>query len=167
MAKKSEQLQMPDLKHVLSDFRVQTMAQIMKGYEVQHLPLTPRERMSRYINTGQGVRDTMLRQFGGDNPDEVGFVFTVPYHMRFAEVGTVGGLRGADVRRSRKWQVGKRYARWNPIIGETHRPSFSPELRHLSRRMGDFLRDFYGQQYMAQMYDALGGVLEEELDFGF
>lgn len=158
---------MPDLRKVISQFRLETYNQIMAGYQVQHLPLSPRERISRYVNTGEGVKNTDLREFGTGSPDEVGFVFTVPQHMRFAEIGTVGGLRGSEVQRGRKYRPEMRYVRsWNPIVGETHRPVFSPQLRNLQRRLGDFLRDFYGRQYMAQMYDTLGGILEDDLDIG-
>lgn len=157
----------PKLRKVMSDFRAQTLDQIMHGFDVQHLPLKPSERISRREPTGRGIADMTLREFGGDSTAESGFVFTIPEHMRWAEMGVMRGLPSSKVQRGRKPSFKKRYANpYNPFTGNTFRPSFSQELAHLNRRYGRFLQDFYGQEMMTSMFDALGGEIEE-LDMGF
>ena len=161
------ELHMPELRQVMSRFKRETLQQIQQGFNIQPLPLWPNERISRRDPTGRGIAEMDLQQFGGNDPNEAGFVFTIPEHMRWAELGVMRGLPSSRVQRGRKGRSDKRYVRrYNPLTGDTHRPTFSPELRHLSRRYGTFIRDFYGEEMMVKMFDAFGAEMEE-VDMGF
>jgi len=117
-------------------------------------------------STGYGANSIDARVVSADETGNVTVVMSVASYMRYVDVGVMKGLHAEDVKRNRKAKYLHRYVNtWAPERGDTHRPFFFIEARHLRRRIGQFMADFYGMKSQSAMLVEAFGTLEE-IDLG-
>lgn len=106
-----------------------------------------RGKKGPWYSTGQGVHSFGGRIIEAGENGQVTMAFTFNEYLRFAEMGVGKGTSYEDVETSKKARYQSRYiSKWDRKAGRSHRPAIMMELRHLQRRIAEYLTDFYGEE---------------------
>lgn len=154
---------------VLRSFARQSVQQLQADFRTQRIypyEIYPgfakineyRKQHGSWYATGQGVKSfqyEVMSAAAGNETIRIEFLG----HLRFADMGVVGGKTIDTVKRDRKARHNKRYVSiWNARDGDTHRPSIMREARHLEGRMQRYLEDYYGREVNTQTYRTFSGL---------
>lgn len=108
-----------------------------------------------WYSTGEG-----LRSIGGtvdnDTPENATISFFIAEHMLYVDAGVGKWSKRADVDSQRKAKYDRRYVgAWHPndYSSRTHRPHLRMEMRHIAGRLQNYLRDFYAQEAVVDLYE--------------
>ena len=168
------------LRYVANEFLKQTLEQIQRNLEVQHVWPTEiypnfhsineirrrqaeraaaRGKKGPWYSTGEGAKS-----FEGtlvEANEETGMVtmsFRFNDYMQYVDIGVGAGRKAEDVERKRNVNFKNRYTKWYPGSMKSHRPAIMPELRHLTTRLGDAAADLYGSKFEFNMYETFEGL---------
>lgn len=168
------------LKYVARSFLNQTLDQIVRNLETQHIWPTEIYPGFRIINemrrrqaeeaaahgkqgpwysTGEGQKSfegTLIRA-----DEETGFIdLAIRFndYMQYVDIGVGAGRKSEDVSRSKKVRYKQRYTQWWPGEGKSHRPAIMPEIRHLATRLSDYTAAFYGNKFEFGVYETFEGL---------
>ena len=116
------------------------------------------EAMGRkgWYSTGIGV-NSLAGTIDNSTPEKATMSFYVAEHMLYVDAGVGIWSKREDVDSQRKARYNKRYiSSWIPnnATSRTHRPFFRMEMRHIAGRLENYLRDFYAQEAMVDVYEA-------------
>lgn len=154
------------LRRAVSTFHRDCLSQLARNMQTQHVFPTEiypgfaevneerRERANNDHRKGWWAEGTGANSFKGrivsdDNEGNVTLEYTFPQYLRFVDIGVGAGVKAEDVERTRKVKFKKRYvSKWDRSLGRSHRPGIMPELAHLETRLGTYLRDFYGWDFI-------------------
>ena len=154
------------LKRAISYFHRQTLEQLVENERTQHVwpeEIYPgfssvnEERKRRAGNDhhkgwfadGSGMKSFRGHIISDDGAGNVTLQYTFNQYLRFVDIGVGAGTKADDVERARKVKYNKRYvSRWDRSLGRSHRPGIMPTLAHLESRLGTYLRDFYGWDFI-------------------
>lgn len=102
-----------------------------------------------WFATGEGARSFEGRILESDDAGHVTVEYRYRQYLRFVDMGVMAGVKKEDVERSKKVNFRQRYIRqWAPRASFSHRPGIMPTLAHMESRLGTFLRDFYGWDFI-------------------
>jgi hypothetical protein len=158
------------LKYVAKMFLDQTIDQLKRNMEVQHVWPTEiypgfaainaiRKAHGEWYATGQGAKSFEGSLIQAD--EQTGFVtLAVRYndYMQYVDIGVGIGRKAEDVERGKKVRYQNRYTSWKPSSGKSHRPGIMPELRHLATRLSDYTASFYGNKFEYDIYETYEGL---------
>lgn len=154
------------VNEIIKIFAENTEESIKKNLVVQKI--WPTEVYPGYAkvsrSTGEGAKSIDVDVISADDSGNITIKMGMASYMRFVDIGVARGRDVEDVRRSRKAKHLQRYVRrWSPETGESHRPFFLIEARHLQRRVGDFMSDFFGKEAQARLIEAFADL---QVDLG-
>lgn len=158
------------LKYVAQKFLDQTIDQIVRNLQTQHIWETEiypgfaainamRKAHGQWYAKGEGEKSfegTLIQA-----SEDTGFVtMAIRFndYMRYVDIGVGAGRKAEDVSRSKKVRYKQRYDKWAPSAGKSHRPAIMPEIRHLVTRMSDYTASFYGNKFEFDMYETFEGL---------
>ena len=158
------------LKYVARSFLNQTLDQIVRNLETQHIWETEvypgyaainaiRKEHGEWFSTGKGQKSfegTLIRA-----DEETGFIdLAIRFndYMQYVDIGVGAGRKAEDVSRSKKVRFKQRYTSWGPGEGKSHRPAIMPEIRHLATRLSDYTAAFYGNKFEFGVYETFEGL---------
>lgn len=97
---------------------------------------------------GDGAKSFMGHVINADaDQGKVDILFTFNDYLRYVDIGVGAGTTASDVDRARNVRYKSRYTpKWDRKAGRSHRPAIMPEMRHLERRIMNYLVDFYGSE---------------------
>ena len=168
--------QLMPLRYVAQMFLDQTLSQIQRNLEVQHIWPTEiypgfaaineirRQRADNdhskgWFADGEGASSfegTLIRADETSGMVEMSFKFAD--YMQYVDIGVGAGRKSTDVDRARKVNYRSRYTQWKPGSGKSHRPAIMPELRHLSTRLEDYCSSFFGGKFEYDVYETFEGL---------
>lgn len=106
-------------------------------------------------STGEGA-NSFHAVINDATPDGLTITFSFNDYLRFVEMGVGKGTSWNDVQNSRKANYKSRYTKkWNRAVGQSSRPAFSMEIRHVQQRVRDYLADYYGKTGVIQVINTL------------
>lgn len=177
---KEDSRKMFPLKYVADMFLDQTISQIQRNLEMQHVWPTEiypnfhsineirrhraaeaeaRGKKGPWYSTGQGAKSFEGSVVEADeNTGIVTMSFRFNDYMQYVDIGVGAGRKADDVERSRKVRYKNRYTQWYPGSGKSHRPAIMPELRHLATRLEDYCESFYGRKFEFDAYETFEGL---------
>ena len=164
------------LRYVAQTFLDQTLDQIQRNLEVQHVwpteiypgfaainEIRRRRAGGNHANgwfaDGEGAKSFEGTLISAD--EQTGFVTMAIRHndyMQYVDIGVGAGRKAEDVERSKKVKYKQRYTKWDPSGGKSHRPGIMPEIRHLATRLSDYTADFYGNKFEYDVYETFEGL---------
>lgn len=114
-----------------------------------------RAARGQWTATGQGVK-SFKGMLVNNTPESWTYQFSFNDYLRFVDMGVGMGTKYADVDNARKARFKSRYVRqWQRTgKGQSQRPAIMMELRHLQRRMQNYLVDFYGSTAEVRLVNA-------------
>lgn len=137
-------------QQTLDQLEINTVTQVVypmevyRGYKVIN---EKRKEAGMWYSTGQGVHSFAGRIVADGSASTMTFAFSYNDYMRFVDMGVGQGTKYEDVENSKKARFRSRYiSNWDRKAGKSQRPAIMMELRHLQKRVGDYLRDFYGYE---------------------
>lgn len=154
------------LKRAVSTFHRQTLAQLVENERTQKVwpeEIYPgfwqvnKERRERahgdhrkgWFADGSGMNSFRGRVVSDDGAGNVTLQYTFNEYLRYVDIGVGAGVKADDVERARKVKYNRRYvSKWDRSLGRSHRPGIMPTLAHLESRLGTYLRDFYGWDFI-------------------
>lgn len=166
------------LKRAVSRFHRDTLENLRKNMETQRVfpnEIYPgfrkvnEERKRRahgdhnkgWFATGEGARSFEGRIVSDDGAGNVTLEYRYRQYLRFLDIGVMAGVKKEDVDRSRNVRYYQRYIRkWAPKASMSSRPGILPELAHTETRLGTYLRDFYGWDFI----DTIRGLEENAVE---
>ena len=126
-----------------------------------------RRRYGSWYSTGNAL-ETLRSVIKGDTISEISDAridFFFNEYLRYVDIGVGKGRKAEDIDRTRKARYRSRYARkWDPKKGNTHRPSFMMEFRHLQRRMGWYLMTRFQYEGSAYLMSGFEDMLKDPED---
>ena len=166
MSKKIANPQWP-LKRAVTTFHRQTLEQLLTNLQTQTVfpnEIYPgftkvneeRKRQAHgdhskgWFSTGEGAKSFQGRIVSDDDAGNVTLQYMYRQYLRFVDIGVGKGVKKDDVDRARNVKYKSRYiSRWaRSTAGFSSRPGIMPELAHLETRLGTYLRDFYGWDFI-------------------
>lgn len=144
------------LNRVIKMFVEEAEAQLMSNISTQFIWPTavykdyPRVNEYRrahggWFSTGEGARSISGRVVSANTPGDVTVLFEWNEYMDYVDRGVGKGRPIEKVDTDKKAKFRNRYIGvWQPKGGTTHRPAFFMEMRHVERRIWNYLEDFYG-----------------------
>lgn len=158
------------LRYVAQTFLDQTIDQLKRNMEVQHVWPTEiypgfaainaiRKAHGEWAATGEGAKSfegNIIRVDEGSGIAELAVRYSD--YMQYVDIGVGAGRKAADVERSKKVRYKQRYTKWDPSGGKSHRPGIMPEIRHLATRLSDYTADFYGNKAEYGIYETFEGL---------
>ena len=167
---KEDSRKMFPLKYVANMFLDQTIEQIQRNLETQHVWPTEiypnfhsineiRKRHKQWYATGEGAKS-----FDGTivEADESTGIVTMSFryndYMQYVDIGVGAVIKEDNVDRGKKVKFSTRYSKWFTGNGKTHRPAIMPELRHLATRLEDYCSSFYGRKFEFEAYETFDGL---------
>lgn len=133
--------------------------EVYTGYRIIN---ESRKAHGGWYSTGEGARSFTGRVIRAGEIGDVILLYQFNDYLRYAELG-VGKDRPVEkVDRSKKANYRRRYTKWMPRSGRTHRPAIMMELRHLATRLERYATDFYGYEAQFKMMELFDGM---QLDF--
>lgn len=137
-------------QQTINQLEVNTMTQriypkeVYNGYAVVN---QKRKEMGSWYSTGEGVKSFTGKIIEAGENGKVTMAFQFNDYLRFAEMGVGAGTSYEDVESSKKARFQTRYiSKWDRKSGKSQRPAIMMELRHLQKRIADYLVDFYGYE---------------------
>lgn len=137
-------------QQTINQLEVNTMTQciypkeVYNGYSVVN---QKRKEMGMWYSTGRGSHSFTGEIIEAGENGKVTMAFQFYDYMRFAEMGVGKGTSYADVESSKNAYYQSRYiSRWDRKSGKSQRPAIMMELRHLQKRIANYLVDFYGYE---------------------
>lgn len=106
-----------------------------------------REKYGSWYSTGDAISTMrfVLKNSKLSNMSDARMDFFINEYLRYVDIGVGKGRKAEDIERNRKARYKSRYAKkWDPTRGNTHRPSFMMEFRHLQRTLAWYLMSRYG-----------------------
>lgn len=167
---KEDSRKMFPLKYVADMFLDQTISQIKRNLETQHVWPTEiyqnfhsineiRKRRHQWYATGEGIKSFEGSIVTADeNTGIVTMSFRFNDYMQYVDIGVGAGRKSDDVERAKKVRYASRYTKWFAGNGKTHRPAIMPELRHLATRLEDYCESFYGRKFEFDAYETFEGL---------
>ena len=163
-----------------------TRQKVMKAFDVQEIypigevyPGWFRENELRtagkhrgWYSTGEGYKSFhhQVRYTPSqidDFPSEVHIEYFFNHYLGYVDLGVGKGRPLQKVKRSEDARRDDRYVtEWNPKAGETHRPLFRKEMRHLSRRAGMWLVTWSGRMFYGFVFRGLEGITTNKREDG-
>ena len=143
------------LNEVVTLYARQSAIQIQTNMRTQHIwptELYPgysainekRKKLGQWHSTGRGVNSFHFF-VQATEPDNATVMFTFLDYLRYVDIGVGQGTKADDVERGRNANFKRRYvSSWNRREGRSHRPAIMMELRHLGKRIEDYLTNYYG-----------------------
>jgi hypothetical protein len=101
-----------------------------------------------WFSTGEGRKSIEGKIVSMNDAGDITLQYSILRYMRFVDMGVGAGTKKEDVDRQRKASWKSRYTKWNRAVGMSHRPFWRMELNHLETRLGTFLRDWYGHEFI-------------------
>lgn len=108
-----------------------------------------RRRYGSWYSTGNSLETirSVIKNSNISAFEDARIDFFFNEYLRYVDIGVGKGRKAEDIDRTRKARYKSRYAKkWDPKKGNTHRPSFMMEFRHLQRRMGFYLLNRFGYE---------------------
>lgn len=137
-------------QQTINQLEVNTMTQciypkeVYNGYGVVN---QKRKEMGMWYSTGDGARSFGGKIIEAGENGKVTMAFQFNDYLKFAEMGVGQGTKYEDVQSGKKARYQSRYiSKWNRKEGKSQRPAIMMELRHLQRRIANYLVDFYGYE---------------------
>jgi len=167
---KEDSREMFPLKYVANMFLDQTISQIQRNLDTQHVWPTEiypnfhsineiRRRNHQWYATGEGIKSFEGSLVEADeNTGIVTMSFRFNDYMQYVDIGVGAGRKADDVERGKKVKYASRYTKWFAGSGKTHRPAIMPELRHLATRLEDYCESFYGRKFEFDAYETFEGL---------
>lgn len=166
------------LRSVVSLFHQQTLEQL--GVNMQTQTVFPneiypgfrkineeRERKAKgdhnkgWFSTGEGAKSFRGEIVSADDAGNITLRYHYRQYLRFVDIGVGAGVKKGDVDRSRNVKFKQRYiSRWAREIGFSQRPGIMPEFAHLETRLGQYLRDFYGHDFI----DTIASIADDAVE---
>lgn len=116
-----------------------------------------RRVFGQWNSTGAGIRSIMAH-VTASQPDRVAVMFTLNDYLRYVDLGVGQGTKADDVDRARKAYYTRRYiTSWKRSDSRSHRPYLMMEIRHLQRRIQEYLTNYYG--YQGEMW--IGNITDD------
>lgn len=102
-----------------------------------------------WFSTGEGMKSFQGRIVENDGEGNITLEYQFREYLRFVEIGVGAGTKKEDVERSRPVKWDKRYiSKWARPVGHSHRASILPTIAREETRLGNYLRDFFGWDYI-------------------
>lgn len=144
------QTQQPrDPNSVLKQFAKDTRIAMGSSFSIQHIsPYNLESGMKTGTGKALNTLETTARGSQGE------WVMSIQFndYLRFVDMGVGRGRKIETVERGRKARQSRRYVqRWNPALGETHRPHLLMEQRHLQARLQNYFEDYYGKTFAFEL----------------
>lgn len=118
-----------------------------------------REINGQWYSTGQGEKSIEGRVVKADNGGNVTVAFSFLDYMRFVDMGVGQGTKLGKVDSSRKARYQSRYvAKWDRRQGRSQRPAIMMEMRHVQRRITNYIQDYLGYEGQAYMLQNIDGI---------
>lgn len=154
------------IKKAVSTFHRQTLESLLEGARTQHVFPTEIYPGFRKVNeerkrkahgdhnkgwfaSGEGANSFEGRIVSDDSAGNVTLQYLYRAYMKFVDIGVMAGVKAGDVERSKKAKYDKRYiSAWSPFTSYSHRPNIQRTLAHTETRLGTYLRDFYGWDFI-------------------
>lgn len=115
-----------------------------------------RKRSGGWYSTGRGARSFEGRIVSADEMGDITLEYSYLAYMRFAEIGVGAGVKAGDVERGKNVKYQQRYiSSWDRSAGRSHRPAIRAEVNHLATRIENYLLDFYGEKFKANIVNGL------------
>lgn len=169
------------IKQAVSRFHRDTLEQLQRNTQTQHVWPTEiypgfkkvneeRKRQAKgdhnkgWFASGEGAKSFEGHIVNDDGAGNVTLQYMFRQYMRFVDMGVMKGVKKDDVERSKKVRYFKRYIpSWAPQASFSHRPGIMPELAHTETRLGTFLRDWYGWNFIETISGIEGKAVEVTL----
>lgn len=144
------------LSKVIGDFVEQTENQMRWNMRTQQIWPTEvypgykeineiRKARGNWYSTGEGVKSIRAKIVSASTIGDLTIRISYLDHLRYADMGVGQGTKWKDVDTKRKVKFQNRYIRkWDRPAGSSGRPGLMPEVRHLKKRIENYLADFYG-----------------------
>lgn len=160
------------MREVISLFHRQTLEQLVENYHQQYVypvevyPGFAKVNAQRrekahgdhnkgWFSTGEGEKSIHGRIVSDDGVGNVTLEYQFRQYLRFVDIGVGQGTKKEDVDRSRPVKWDKRYiSKWARPVGHSHRANLMPTLAREETRLGNYLRDFYGWDFI----DTIAGI---------
>lgn len=115
--------------------------EVYKGYaQVNEI----RKKRGQWNSTGAGFQ-SFRTSVVANAPENVSVIFSFLDYLRYVDIGVGQGTHAEDVERGRNANFKRRYiSSWNRRENRSHRPFLMMELRHLGKRIEDYLTNYYG-----------------------
>lgn len=112
-----------------------------------------------WTSTGKGARSIEGRLIRADQAGNVSIEFSFLDYLRYVDMGVGQGTRQGDVESQRKARYQSRYIpKWNRRQGRSQRPAIMMEMRHVQRRITEYVQDYCGYQGQAYMIENIDGI---------
>lgn len=157
-----------DLRRTITQFHKDTLEQISINMATQQLwphEVYPgyrevnakRKRQKGWYSTGRGARSFKGRIVSADEMGDITLEYSYLAYLKFPEIGVGQGTKAEDVERGKNVNFRQRYiSSWDRKSGKSHRPfGLRSEFNHLATRIENYLLDFYGEQFKANIVNGL------------
>ena len=170
------------MKEVISLFHKQTLQQLFENAQTQTVfpseiypgfRIVNEERKRKahgdhskgWFSTGEGMKSFQGRIISDDGAGNVTLEYQFREYLRFVDIGVGAGTKKSDVDRSKNVKWDKRYiSKWARPVGHSHRPGIMPTLAHEETRLGNYLRDFYGWDFIQTIASIDDNAIEKVLN---
>lgn len=154
---------------VISDFHKQCLAQLHVNFATQKIwpyEVYPgyrqineiRKKRDEWYSTGEGIKSLDGSIVHADNARVV-LEYRFNDYLQYVDIGVGQGVHAEDVERGRNVRFRSRYvSRWDRGRGQGHRPALMAEMRHLQRRIRDYLVDFWGLEGDVTLLNSFDGL---------
>lgn len=97
-------------------------------------------------STGLGYRSMTARVLEANPKGNIMIGFSHPRYMMYPDLGVGKGRHIDDVNSDSKANYKRRFVKkWSPQTGDTQRPFLMMEIRHVEKRLGGYMEDYYGE----------------------
>lgn len=114
-----------------------------------------------WFSTGEGRKSIEGKIVSMNGPADITLSYSILRYMRFVDMGVGAGTKKDDVDRARKANWKSRYTKWNRAVGMSHRPFWRMELAHEETRLGMYLRDWFGHEFI----ETIEGLGDDTIEF--
>ena len=129
--------------------------EVYRGY---HHVNEVRRMKGQWYSTGKGAI-SFVGKVVDPTPTHATLAFSFLDYMRYVDMGVGEGTPYGDVEGGAKARFKNRYIKvWNRREGKSQRPAIMMEMRHVQRRMMDYLVDWWGNDATVKLVETFEGM---------
>lgn len=118
-----------------------------------------RQLNGQWYSTGEGEKSIEGRVVRADEAGNITVAFSFLDYLRFVDMGVGQGTSYGQVDSAKKARYQSRYvSSWDRRHGRSQRPAIMMEMRHVQRRITEYIQDYFGYEGQAYLLDNLDGL---------
>ena len=129
--------------------------EVYKGWLAENAKRKAANGKRGWFSTGRGLQ-SIHGTVDNDTPENATLSFFIAEHMLYVDAGVGIWSKRDTIDSDRKAKYDRRYVgAWTPNdhASRTHRPFLRMEMRHVAGRLQNYLRDFYAQEAVVDLYE--------------